>query len=328
MKSKRNNIFVFSVACFLIVASLSFFSLANENNNDSKSIFEDFDGDGLSNSEEEVFGTDPNNKDSDGDGYSDGVEIESGYDPLKPASLGDKIVDDNNEEIKVNSDVVVDDKNLTQKFSQDLIDYMKDSQESGKSDLSSDDLNNLVSKSLKENVSVENIKIDVNEFKIKKQDYSKLSKKKKEEKEKEDAIEYFTAISYVFMTNFPDGFFDRNPDEFMTEIINNAQNFSTNLNQVDYFEDLAKNAVKAEEDLKNIEVPESLVEIHYQGIYLLRYIKSLYSEQNYKNVDQDALSMLVTLTKVQNLLEYSTNFVENVKKVMDGYDITDQFIIF
>ena len=41
----------------------------------------DLDGDGVSNLEEEVNGTDPNDPDSDDDGFSDGVEIAEGTDP-------------------------------------------------------------------------------------------------------------------------------------------------------------------------------------------------------------------------------------------------------
>jgi Bacterial TSP3 repeat len=41
----------------------------------------DSDGDGLTNSEETLLGTDPNVTDSDGDGFADGAEVESGYDP-------------------------------------------------------------------------------------------------------------------------------------------------------------------------------------------------------------------------------------------------------
>lgn len=50
----------------------------------------DKDGDGLSNKEEEKYGTDPENADTDGDGYLDGEEIASGYNPLKSAP-GDEL---------------------------------------------------------------------------------------------------------------------------------------------------------------------------------------------------------------------------------------------
>lgn len=47
---------------------------------------DDKDNDGLTNTEEEQYGTMPDNPDTDGDGYSDGQEISAGYDPLKPST--------------------------------------------------------------------------------------------------------------------------------------------------------------------------------------------------------------------------------------------------
>ena len=47
---------------------------------------EDSDGDGLTNAEEEFYGTDPFDKDTDDDGYTDYEEIMSGTDPLDPDS--------------------------------------------------------------------------------------------------------------------------------------------------------------------------------------------------------------------------------------------------
>lgn len=46
----------------------------------------DSDGDGLTDSEEGVLGTDPDRADSDGDGYDDGVEAREGTDPLDAES--------------------------------------------------------------------------------------------------------------------------------------------------------------------------------------------------------------------------------------------------
>lgn len=47
----------------------------------------DSDADGLTDTEEEGYGTDPLNPDTDGDGYSDGDEVASGYDPNGPGLL-------------------------------------------------------------------------------------------------------------------------------------------------------------------------------------------------------------------------------------------------
>ncbi|MDG1950148.1 MAG: hypothetical protein P8J32_05050, partial [bacterium] len=47
----------------------------------------DTDNDGLSDQDEETYGTDPNNPDSDADGYTDGDEVSSGYNPLGEGTL-------------------------------------------------------------------------------------------------------------------------------------------------------------------------------------------------------------------------------------------------
>jgi hypothetical protein len=75
----------------LIMLSLGFFVLADENLSGNQNIFLDSDQDGLSNEEEKAYGTSPYKKDTDGDGYSDGAEVKSGYNPLKPAP-GDKLI--------------------------------------------------------------------------------------------------------------------------------------------------------------------------------------------------------------------------------------------
>jgi hypothetical protein len=49
----------------------------------------DPDEDGLSNRDEQRYGTDPANPDSDGDGFLDGEEVDNGYNPLGPGRLED-----------------------------------------------------------------------------------------------------------------------------------------------------------------------------------------------------------------------------------------------
>lgn len=51
---------------------------------------QDTDGDGLTDAEEEFYGTNPNNPDTDGDGWSDYDEIQQGTNPLDPKDYPDK----------------------------------------------------------------------------------------------------------------------------------------------------------------------------------------------------------------------------------------------
>ena len=53
----------------------------------------DTDGDGLTDAEEAIYGTDPNNIDTDGDGLTDGQEIELGTNPLVADTDGDGLDD-------------------------------------------------------------------------------------------------------------------------------------------------------------------------------------------------------------------------------------------
>lgn len=53
----------------------------------AKNIVIDTDGDGLTDEEEKIYGTDPKKIDSDGDGYNDWEEIQGGYNPLGEGNL-------------------------------------------------------------------------------------------------------------------------------------------------------------------------------------------------------------------------------------------------
>lgn len=121
-KSKKKS-FHKKLLVFLAVLVLGWAGLSKADL-DGNNIFQDTDQDGLTDSEEVSYGTDPNNADTDNDGYTDGVEVSSGYDPLKPAP-GDKLVVDSAPMVAGVAYEVVDEgttdnsgenENLTEKF--------------------------------------------------------------------------------------------------------------------------------------------------------------------------------------------------------------------
>lgn len=322
MKGKYSyNGLTLVVFIVLLLGVFSFFSFADDTN---LTLFDDFDRDGVSNGEESSYGTDPTNSDTDHDGYSDGVEIESGYNPLVPAP-DDRIVQADAPKQIVASQSQTS--NITQKVAENVVSYLADAQESGDKEITSEDFSKVMASAVNKEVVFSDVPpIDISEFTVKKQDYDGLSKREKEEQMKQDAIEYFTAVSYIFISNFPNGFFDRSPEAFQAEVMKNMNNFSGSLTSYAFFESMAGNAIAAEKQVNEVEVPEEMLEIHTQGLYLLRYIETLYQDGGYKKSSTDITPMIATLAQIQGLIEKSSDFQTKITEKMQKYGIEDTFL--
>jgi hypothetical protein len=316
--SNHYNTVTFVIFAVLIVGSLTFFTFADDS---GLTLFEDWDRDGLSNAEEKTLGTDPRNPDTDGDGYSDGVEVESGYNPLIPAP-GDRIMKEK-EPVKFAAKQS-DTNNVTKKISEEVVSYIADAQESGDTDITSEEFSQVLSKAIdKEVVFSQASPIDISTIRIKEQNCDDPSDAKCEEKMREDAIEYFTAISYIFVSNFPQGFFDRSTDVFQTELMAQMSDFSGSLTRFTYFEQLAENALSAETQMNDVSVPKEMLDIHTQGLYLMRYAGSIYESGDYKKVNADATPMIATLAQMQGLIELSVEFQDSIIQKLEKYEIED-----
>ena len=320
-KKYTYNTFSFAVFALLIVAAFSFFTFADDT---ELTLFEDFDRDGLSNAEEETLGTNVKKADTDGDGYSDGVEVESGYNPLIPAP-GDRIMKERKP--IVISQIQSHTTNVTKKISEEVVSYLADAQEAGDADINSEDFSKVISKAIDDEVSFENTApINLSEVTIKKQDYDDLSSKKREARLKEDATEYITTISYIFISNFPEGFFDKPLEEFQTEVLQNFSNFSQSMTQTSFFEDMAENSIKAENQLTEVEVPEDMLDLHMEGLYLLRYSTNIYEAGEYKNVSSDITPMIATLAQMQGIMTLGMQFEEKVQAKLLKYGLDEEFL--
>ncbi len=315
------NILSFVVFGVLIVGGFSYFTFADDT---QLTLFEDFDRDGLSNAEEEAIGTNPKEADSDNDGYSDGVEVESGYNPLIPAP-GDRIIKERKPTIVPPPQTQTS--NVTEKISQDLVSYLADAQENGDTDISSEEFSKVISEAIDKEVSFESAQpIDLSKVRIKKQDYDNLSKKEREEKMKQDAIEYFTAVSYIFVSNFPQGFFDRPFENFEQEFMQHINNYSQSLSQFSFFEEMAEDAINAETQLSDVEVPEDLLDIHTEGLYLLRYMSNIYQSGDYKKANKDITPVIASLAQIQGLIDLTMKFQEKVENKIQEYGIESVFM--
>lgn len=311
----------------LFLVSLSMHTLAETPTNNT-SIFEDRDQDGLSDEEEEVFGTDPLLEDTDGDSYSDSVEIKSGYNPLIPApndrmkSLGlggedPLLFEEDRDNAEGNS--------ATDVFTEDLNEYLEEKLENGNEEISVDELTAIANASVADAITYEDLpEISIENIIIKEQDYNTLSEDEREEKERQDAIEYFTASAYILFSHLP------STPSGSTDIMEILDYVTNNVNTIGtadpspYLSKLADSGDAALEELNNIAVPEEYIELHIRGLQLAGY-GSLLSE-NIKMSETDPLSTISALSQIQGLFSLSSEYVSEMNTIFEDINILGQEI--
>jgi hypothetical protein len=330
IETKDNRVIVF---VGLLMASLFLFHFSGADDN-KLGYFQDRDQDGLSDEEEKALGTDWQKADTDGDGYTDGVEVSSGYDPLVPAP-GDKLSDDkivdNKNFIKGNEGVKKKQKNLTQEFIAKLrakkgvaIETFKNSNENGLV-TSAEDINKLKGVSLTEKdiqdlakETVGDIDIDAEIKEIDDKELNILSKvkansgEKKQKKIKKEIENYLAETGYIMINNLPFNAnsaqtFNDKLDRFMIGI---GQDIVTG-------NDLETKQSKSKlrdliGQLKQVEVPYVLKDVHKRAVSLLQYL----ADQNEEIVFQkdDPIAMGVMIGRLQAIMTE----MQDVQAEMDG----------
>lgn len=315
-KGTRFTMFLFSG---LFIFSVAFFVFA-ESSSSTKNVFQDSDQDGLSNDEEKLYGTDETKKDTDGDGYSDGVEIESGYDPLKPAP-GDKIIKESSTIVPSEPYAAADgETNLTEQVSSEIALMVKNTGESGK-DISIEDINSAVDKVMSgsaEEVVLPEVKLE--DIKIKKVSKS-LSSKKRAEQEKEDSLEYLTVVSYLVANNSPKSFQTENQlfDLFSTMSTGSITALASGNTQP--LDELSKQGGKMLDELKDIEVPEKMLDVHIKALQMAMYALRLKDEV--KPADVDPLGQIAVLSRAQGFFGSVSGLVTEIEKKLSDYGIQE-----
>jgi hypothetical protein len=311
-----------TVAIFtaLIVLSFAIFAVAEENSSTSNNIFLDSDQDGLTNSEENSYGTDPYKADTDGDGYSDGIEVRSGYNPLKPAP-GDKIVNETiKESVAGTSTEKANDGNLTNELSSKITALLKDGDAST---VKMEDVDGLIEETTTSKITFEDLpEIDEKTIKVLEQNYENLSEKDRAAKEKEDALKYLTAVSYIMGTNSPQKISATDDVENLsTQIISAIQSFSFESGDLSFFDGLLGKSNDILTQLQDVEVPENLLDLHKRGLQLAIYAKSLRSEVVIDS--SDPIKSMTYLSKASGFISLGNSFFSDVMISLQKYGITE-----
>lgn len=328
MKVKNISLTVLVLAV-LLVASFAFYATAENSSQGTKNIFQDSDQDGLSDEEEKLYGTDPHRADTDGDGYSDGAEVKSGYDPTKPAP-GDKIVTDaapktassQNQNGSGQANSQGEPVNLTKLVSQKVAEISQSSNPEDQQ-MSLDELQSMVGDSMNSanSFSADSLPaIDKKDLKIKKQNYGPSDSDKAKEKKKEDFINYIAAVGYIMSSNSP---------EPVTSI-SDMTSVSTSITQKivsalvnrdsQSLEDLNKSGDKMFAQLKEVEIPEELVDTHVKALRFALYAKEL--EKYVPENPTDPLGDIANFGKIEAFISVLSQFIDDVQTDFDKYGVS------
>lgn len=298
----------------LLFLSFTFFVAAQEKSNGAGNIFLDSDQDGLTDEEEKLYGTDPQNRDTDGDGYSDGTEVKSGYDPTKMAP-GDKII---TSEEKIEATGENETQNLTQEVAQKLSDITGEFSED--KEISTEDIQLIVDETLT-NQDVENElpKISKDDIKIKKQNYGKLSKEDAQEKRKEDFEDYLIGIYYILSSNSPEPLTSASDLSSVINRISGKIITAVSNRNANSLSELSQSGEKMLEQMKDVDVPEDLVDIHLEAMAFAQYSMTLKDSLNEKT--NDPMGDIAGLSKLLGFANSFSSFTQEIQGKFIEYDL-------
>jgi hypothetical protein len=259
-----------------------------------------------------------------GDGYSDGVEVKGGYNPLKKAP-GDKIVIDGNDtEVSASKEGAVSKENLTQKISKEVA-KMVSEKGTNKSDVSLGDLDSAVNDALSgsENILLPSVSIDEIKVRALTKKEKKLSASERKKLEEEYIVEYLTSMAYIMANNSPSAFQTVDELQSLASDVADQSNNALLLGDFSYISDLSKNGERMLEQVKEVEVPEAMVDLHLKAIQMAKYSVALKDELvATKNNTDDPLKNIATLSKIQGFLSVSSVFASEFGAKLTSYGIT------
>lgn len=272
----------------------------------------DTDCDGLTDTEEKLYETDANNADSDGDGYSDGVEVKSGYDPTKPAP-GDKITNSISSSATSPNSSSLQDANysLTDDFTQEFQTFIASK---GTTPISNTDVSDFVTEKIADKtgsqITIDSLpEVDASSVRILNQTYPLMSSDERKKQITEDSSRYFTTLIYLIISNSPRMIATREDlAAFNTDFIEHVSTLASTNPDNFYFSDLGDRLDSLLNQLSDIEVPETIAPMH---IKMIRITKGFLSLRGIPNTDNDPISKMALLSKIQTLSQISTDFLSN-----------------
>jgi hypothetical protein len=337
---KIKNIHVcLAILCCLVFLSFAFFvsaQQAQQNGSTQNNVFLDSDQDGLTDQEERALGTDPYNPDTDGDGYSDGAEVKSGYDPLK-AGPDDKLIPDAGNASSDQGNTSGDQAqspNLTNEVAQKITD-LTDTTDPSDQQVSMDQIQSIIDQSInpgqtavdgasttasQSQTSDITPQFTIKDIKIQKQNYKNLSDSEAAKKKKEDFANYISAVYYILSSNSPKPITSAQDITSVASSISQEVMSAIDSRDSSSLDDLSKSGDKMLEQLKEVEVPADLVDLHLKAMNFASLAQQMKS--SLKPNAADPLSDIVSLSKLDAFVQSLSEFSDEAQTKFDQYGLT------
>ena len=159
--------------------------------------------------------------------------------------------------------------------------------------------------------------IDRDTIKIKKQNYKKSQE---EEKKKEDFSTYISTIFYIFTSNSPSPI--TSSSDITSVLSQTTQKIISAISTQDptTLNSLSKSGEAILEQLKEVEVPEDLVDLHIKAMQYALYAESL-KDLIQPNANDPILD-IVNLSRISSFIQSLSSFASDAQSKLDEYDVS------
>jgi hypothetical protein len=208
---------------------------------------------------------------------------------------------------------------LTAQVAQQLSDLTTNADSNGE-DISLDQLKSIISDSVGKSFSESDLpSIDPSEIKIEKQNYTGTTEQIKSQK-KEDFINYMSAVFYIFSSSSPKPI--TNSDDLTTFSNYVIQTITASLTTRDSsgLTELSQSGQKMLDQLKDVEVPEDVLDIHVKALKFAKYAIALKPEVDANA--SDPLGDLVNISKMESFAEALVSFSTEAQTKFDEYGVS------
>lgn len=210
--------------------------------------------------------------------------------------------------------------NLTDQMAEKITELTNQT-DSSDQDVSLSQIQDLVDQALNTNTDQSDLPtISKDDVKILKQDYSKLSATDAAARKKQDFLNYLVAVYYIISSNSPTPLTSSQNITTISEQITNDVFGALDSGNTQTLDELSKSGDKMLDQLKDVQVPEDVVDIHMKALSYALYAKNL-EKYVTPNAD-DPLGTIANLSKVEGYISDLTDFSQEVGDKMTEYNVT------